>query len=193
MTDQLKNAIRSTIKQVRSKLSNQYQLTSSEQVCTRIRSLEPYRQAKRIALYHAINGEIDLASIWGSAPLHGKFCYFPVLTKEATLIFLPATPNTPFKKNKYGILEPDVDHKLAIPIEELDVLFIPLVAFDLRCTRLGMGGGYYDRTLLNKKNCLFVGIAYQFQRVDYIPHQPWDVALDAVITQRAIYWREAPE
>jgi len=56
-----------------------------------------------------------------------------------------------------------------------------------------MGAGYYDRTLENKKKCKLYGVAYQFQRVDYIESDSWDVPLDSVITQRAIYWRETPQ
>ena len=67
---------------------------------------------------------------------------------------------------------------------------MPLVAFDADCTRIGMGAGYYDRTLENKKRCFLIGVAHQFQYVDYIEPQPWDVPLDAVITNKNIYWRE---
>ncbi|HAU0771484.1 TPA: 5-formyltetrahydrofolate cyclo-ligase [Legionella pneumophila] len=189
MSDQYKVALRNTIKQVRSKLSVSYRTASSNQICTRIRSLEQYRQAKRIALYFAVNGEVDLTFLWKSAPLQGKYCYFPVLNNDSTLSFLPATPNTPFKTNKYDIPEPDVDIELALPIDELDLIIMPLVAFDAHCTRLGMGSGYYDRTLSNKSKAHLLGVAYQFQRVDYIEPRPWDVPLDAVITQKAIYWR----
>ncbi|MGC1183434.1 5-formyltetrahydrofolate cyclo-ligase [Legionella sp.] len=189
MVDQVKKALRDTMKQIRSKISLSYRLTASNQICTRIRSLEQYRHAKRIALYFAINGEIDLTSIWNSAPLHGKFCYFPAINEEhLTLSFLPATPATSFKKNRYGIPEPDVSHDLALPAEELDLILMPLVAFDVRCTRLGMGAGYYDRTFKDKTNCTLLGVGYQFQRVDYIQPYPWDIPLTAVITQRAIYW-----
>ncbi|CZH56579.1 TPA: 5-formyltetrahydrofolate cyclo-ligase [Legionella pneumophila] len=189
MSDQYKVALRNTIKQVRSKLSVSYRTASSNQICTRIRSLEQYRQAKRIALYFAVNGEVDLTFLWKSAPLQGKYCYFPVLNNDSTLSFLPATPNTPFKTNKYDIPEPDVDIELALPVDELDLIIMPLVAFDAHCTRLGMGSGYYDRTLSNKSKAHLLGVAYQFQRVDYIEPRPWDVPLDAVITQKAIYWR----
>lgn len=189
MPDQLKVALRNSIKQVRSKITVPYRAKSSNQICNRIKALEHYRKAKSIALYFAVNGEIDLSNIWQSAPLQGKFCYFPVLNENSTLTFLPATPNSPFINNRYGIPEPDVSRDLAIPIEELDLIIMPLVAFDIRCTRLGMGAGYYDRTLSNKKNCLFIGVAYQFQKVDFLIPEPWDIPLDAVVTQKTIYWR----
>lgn len=192
MADKFKMAMRNTIKQVRSKVSVSYRALSSTQICTRIKALEQYRRAKNIALYFAINNEIELSSIWNSAPLQGKFCYFPALNEDSTLSFLPATPGTPFKNNKYGIPEPDVSFDTAIPIEELDLIIMPLVAFDMRCTRLGMGAGYYDRTLEQKNHKTLFGVAFQFQLVDFIDPQPWDIPLDAVITQKAIYWRNPP-
>lgn len=189
MLDPFKAALRHSIKQVRSSLNSSYQMTASKQVCNQIKSLEPYRKAKRIALYFAVNGEIDLSNIWNSAPLQGKFCYFPTLNEEqGTLFFLPATPKTQFKKNKYGIPEPDIDKNQAIPVENLDLILMPLVAFDTQCTRLGMGAGYYDKTLDQNKNGLFVGVAYEFQHVSFLQPQPWDVPLDAVITPNHIYW-----
>lgn len=192
MTDHVKKALRDTIKQVRNKISPSYRHTASKQICTRIRSLEQYRHAKKIALYFAVNGEIDLTEIWNSAPLQGKFCYFPVLNEDnVTLSFLPATPATTFKKNRFNIPEPAVSMDLAIPPEELDLILMPLVAFDVYCTRLGMGAGYYDRTLKNNTKGSLFGVAYQFQRVDFIQMHPWDIPMDAVITQRAIYWRNS--
>ena len=193
MTNHFKNALRASMRQIRSNTSVPYRLTSSTQICNRIRTLEPYRKAKRLALYYPVNGEIDLTVLWKTAPLQGKFCYFPAINDNLALSFLPATPATPFKTNRFGIAEPDVSFDLAIPVEELDFILIPLVAFDIHCSRIGMGSGYYDRTLTNKKKGLFVGVAYQFQRTDYIKPDPWDVPLDAIITQKAIYWRNPHE
>ena len=188
MADRYKQIIRSTSRQIREQLSADYQKTASAQVCKRIRELTQYRYAKRIALYHAMGGEISLDALWNSAPLHGKYCYFPALNDDKTLSFLPATPTTPFKENKYGIGEPDVDKGEAIAPRQLDIIFLPLVAFDDHCTRLGMGAGYYDRTLAKENHPLLIGVAYEFQRQPYIEPHTWDIPLTAVVTQRSIYW-----
>lgn len=189
MSDTFKTTLRNTLKQIRSRLPINYQTTSSKLICNRIKKLESFRQAKRIGLYHAVNGEVHLDTLWQSCPLQGKFCYFPALNKDKTLTFLPATPSTPFKKNQYGILEPDVATNLSLPLSQLDVLLIPLVAFDKECSRLGMGMGYYDRTLANHPSCLLVGVAYEFQKIDFIESEAWDVPLDLVITQKNTYQR----
>ncbi len=189
MTNQYKNALRTTLKQARANTSAHFRSASSLKICNKIRTLEPYRKAKHMALYFAIKGEVDLTPIWKSAPLQGKFCYFPIVNEDLTLSFLPATPATSFKTNRFGILEPEIGREQARPAEELDLIIMPMVGFDSQCLRLGMGSGCYDRTLTIKKTTSFFGVAYQFQHLDFINPEPWDVPLDAVITEKTIYWR----
>jgi 5-formyltetrahydrofolate cyclo-ligase len=189
MSDRFKQAIRTTCRNIRQQLPKDYQEKASAQVCEVIRQLDQFRYARRIALYHAWQGEIDLSDLWRSASGQGKFCYFPVLNDDKTLSFLPATPATEFKPNRYGIPEPVVDSSLALAPGELEVIFMPLVAFDDNCTRVGMGVGYYDRTLAGADHPLLIGVAYEFQhQLSLIPQQ-WDVPLTAVITPEKIYWR----
>lgn len=188
MADRFKHALRRSRQQVRENLLPAYQKTASSQVCARIRALDQYRYAKRIALYQANGGEINLGTLWNSAPLQGKFCYFPVLNDDKTLLFLPATPATPFIKNRYGIAEPDIDRAKALPPKQIDIIFVPLVVFDEFGTRIGRGAGYYDRTLAKEEHPLIIGVAYEFQRYPYIEPHTWDVPLTAVVTPRNVYW-----
>lgn len=188
MPDSAKVALRNTMRQLRSKVSQDYIGLASKQICARIETMELYTKANHIALYYAVNNEIDLTLLWHKALEENKQCYFPVLNEKQSLDFLPATPSTPFKKNRFGILEPDIELKEAISPSNLDLVMVPLVAFDVRCTRLGMGAGYYDRTFEGHTSCLY-GVAYQFQRTDFIEPNSWDVPLNAVITQRALYLR----
>jgi 5-formyltetrahydrofolate cyclo-ligase len=189
MPDRFKQALRQTCLQIRKNLSPSYQKTASHEVCARIRQLEQYRAAKRIALYLATNGEINLERLWRSAPLHRKHCYFPVLKDDNVLSFLPATPTSTFYKNRFGIDEPCVSQSYAISPEKLDVMFLPLLAFDRKGTRLGMGGGYYDRTLAITKPAFLVGIAYEFQLQTFIEAAEWDIPLNVVITEHNMYWK----
>ncbi len=137
-----------------------------------------------------MNGEIDLGSLWRSAPLQGKYCYFPALNGDNTLSFLPATPTSAFHENRFGIKEPVIGREHALTPAEIDLMFIPLVAFDTRGTRLGMGAGYYDRTLAHSRSPLLIGAAYEFQRQSFIKAETWDVPLDVMITEHAVYWSE---
>lgn len=190
MSDQIKTALRNSIKQVRTRISESYRDRSSKQICRRVQNLQQFRDAQHVALYYPVNGEIDLTYLWRDPEYANKTYYFPLVNDDLTLSFLPATPETEFKKNQYYIPEPVVNHELAKSANAIDLILLPLVAFDIRCGRLGMGGGYYDRTLADKNKCLLYGVGYQFQRVDFIAPDPWDVPLDAVVTQHAIYWRE---
>ncbi len=190
MADQFKQALRQTCRHIRNKLSPTYQRNASHQICANIRKLDSYRYAKRIALYQAVNGEIDLGSLWRSAPLQGKYCYFPALNDDATLSFLPATPTSAFHENRFGIEEPDIGREHALTPAQLDLIFIPLVAFDGKGTRLGMGAGYYDRTLAHSRSPLLVGVAYEFQRQSFIEAQAWDIPLNVIITEQTVYWSE---
>ena len=83
------------------------------------------------------------------------------------------------KQNQFGIWEPKLNVQNVLPLNELDILFTPLVAFDKQGNRLGMGGGFYDRTLQNWQNKSFipVGLAHQCQQVENLPTEYWDVPL----------------
>lgn len=186
MPDRFKQIQRITFRTIRKNLSSAFQQKASNQICTRIRHLHEYRYAKKIGLYKAIQGEIDLTNLWLSAPLQGKFCYFPKLNSDRTLTFLPATPSSEFILNQYGIPEPAPTNDK--PTEKLDVIFIPLVGFDQKGTRLGMGGGYYDRSLKNINCPLLIGVAFEFQRISYIEAREWDVPLHGIVTEKKSYW-----
>jgi 5-formyltetrahydrofolate cyclo-ligase len=88
---------------------------------------------------------------------------------------------TPLYEAGFGTLAPS---ELA-PQVEPDVIVMPLLGFDGRGTRLGYGGGYYDRTLekLGKRPRL-VGIAFAMQELDHIPHEPHDFPLDIIVTEQ---------
>lgn len=193
MSAQLKQVLRSLYKQVRSQLEPEYQRKVSHLICERIGTMNLWSQATSIALYHAVNGEIDLGALWHSALRQGKCCYFPILNPDKTLAFLPADKTTAWKTNRFGIAEPDTDLSFALSPEDIDIIFLPLLAFDSRGTRLGAGGGYYDRTLAGINHPLLAGVGYEFQHEPYIMSDVWDVDLNAIITQKTIYWaRENP-
>ncbi|HAF87373.1 MAG: 5-formyltetrahydrofolate cyclo-ligase [Legionellaceae bacterium] len=189
MVDYFNQSLRKTYQRLRQSCSVTEQQQASYAIFKQLKTLSRYRYAKNLALYYAVQREICLKSVWLSAASQGKLCYFPSVTAEKTLVFLPATPKTPFSPNKFNIPEPVVDIKKATNPDTLDIIFVPLVAFDLYCTRLGMGGGYYDRTLACVTRPLLVGVAYDFQRHFFLHAQPWDIPLDAIVTERTIYWK----
>lgn len=175
---------------MRRNLSFSDQQQASQQVCKQIITLSQFQQANTIAFYQATQGEIDMTCVWKNALAHHKKCYFPYLHQDNSLSFLPATQHTLFRPNRYGISEPDVNSADAIPLELLDVILIPLVAFDSACHRIGMGLGCYDRTLTQPHHSWLLGIAYEFQLQETIETEDWDITLDGVITEKKIYWRD---
>ena len=118
-----KATVRRTCLTKRAALTEQTQQKASLALCTRIESLAVYQDAKKIAFYQAVGGEIDLHPLWILACAAGKTCYMPVIHPgHKTLIFLPANTKTPQKHNRFHILEPDVPHTHAILLEELDLM-----------------------------------------------------------------------
>lgn len=153
--------------------------------------------AQHIAVYLAYYGEVPTDDLVIALRSLGKTLYLPTLQADPDphLCFMPYHENTPLAPNRFGIEEPAFDEHLAILPTELDCVITPLVAFDKNCHRVGMGAGYYDRTFafLNQAprpdKPYLVGLAYDFQRVDTLEPQDWDVPLNAVITEHGLYQR----
>ena len=149
-----------------------------------------FQESQHIGCYLARSEEFDCSAIIEKIWQAGKNCYLPVLSKQADipLDFAAYKSTDTLSQNRYKILEPAQTE--IFPTEKLDLVLVPLVAFDSHGHRLGMGGGYYDRTfsfLLKKpKTPYFVGLAYQLQATGQLPTEPWDVHLQAVITEQEL-------
>lgn len=185
--------LRQSLKRTRQSLSASQCLDASAAVCAKILSLAIFQQSQHIAYYFAQNNEIDLIAVWQQAHVMNKKNYFPTLDDAlSSMLFLPYKPTQPLKSNRYGISEPLGSSIEAIAPSLLELVFVPLVGFDLAGNRLGMGAGYYDRTfdfLCNKqiKKPLLIGVGYELQKVEGIPTEVWDVKLDGVVTEKAYY------
>ena len=154
-----------------------------------------FRRARHIAVYWPGDGEIDPRPLLLRALKYKKQVYLPVLDPlyGNALHFAPAAVGVPMRANRLGIPEPDTPQKQWRRARQLDLVLTPLVAFDPQGGRLGMGGGFYDRSLkhLNgarawrRPHC--IGLAYEVQKLTHLPLEPWDVLLDGVQTERAYY------
>ncbi len=160
----------------------------AKQLLSQVQKLANFKNGQKIGLYLPNDGEIDPKYLQNLLKKQEISTYLPILV-DKSLKF--AKIGEKFKKNQYGILEPistDI-----IGAEQLDILFMPLVGFDKNKNRIGMGGGYYDRTLAFKKSQKMVknpklyGLAFDCQQVDKLDVQDWDVPLDAIITPSKIY------
>jgi 5-formyltetrahydrofolate cyclo-ligase len=168
----------------------------ARELAARVSDTVLFARSRRIACYLAVGGEMDLASLIRVARTRGKSLYLPVLFpyRHNRLWFAPYDEHTTMAPNRFGILEPRVPRRLLVGPTSLDLVLVPLVAFDQHCNRLGMGGGYYDRTFAylrhreHWRKPHLLGVAYEFQRVDQLDYEPWDVPLTAVATDQRIHW-----
>lgn len=160
-------------------------------LAARIFQLDEYRQAGRIAAYFAVNGEIGLQPVIDQALADGKRVFLPNLDKKA-LRFAPYFHGQKMRSNSFRLLEPDVDDGEMIAPGELDLVLAPLVVFDAERNRIGMGGGFYDRSFAFRKNPeisapVLIGVAHEMQKVELLQPEEWDVRLDMVVTDAALY------
>jgi 5-formyltetrahydrofolate cyclo-ligase len=184
-------SIRTFMRNKRGQLTDQQQLIAAKNLSQNILAQPWYQRTKNIGIYLANDSEIDPIVIATKALFRGKHCFLPSLhpLKKGQLWF--GNYEGPMMMNKFGILEPDPKRNEMLSANQLDLVFMPLVAFDQNGGRLGMGGGFYDRTfefLINSKHQKpkLVGLAHDFQRVDSLPTESWDVPLSAIITDKAI-------
>ena len=152
--------------------------------------MSPLWRARSVAVYLAADGEADPAPVATCAYARGQRIYAPVLLGE-TLRFARLTYDTPLRENRFGILEPVTGD--CIDPRHLDVVIAPLVAFDDSGTRIGMGGGFYDRCfrfLKERTHWLrprLIGLAFEFQRLQTVSRSAWDIPLWAAVTERSTY------
>jgi 5-formyltetrahydrofolate cyclo-ligase len=127
----------------------------------------------------------------------GTQVLLPALHNRA-LWFLPYGRDTRLAPNRFGIPEPDVAAHTRCRARDLDLVLMPLVAYDDAGNRLGMGGGFYDRTFSYLKyrsfwrKPLLIGVAYELQRLESLPARPWDVPLNGVATEKRLYRFDHP-
>lgn len=180
--------LRTAIKQQRAALSASEINQASQAIAAQLIVHPYYQNAENLACYVAHQGEINPKFIWEQAWQDHKNVFLPVLdaTRDKHLQFVRYRAGDELIKNRFGILEPDINQQDTIVATELDLIIMPLVAFDSHGHRIGMGSGYYDRTLAfmqqRPATPKLIGIAYDFQQIETISPTQWDIPLDNVIT-----------
>lgn len=186
--------LRSQIRSLRRALSADERQQAALAVARRLVTWPMFAGATRIAGYWACDGELDptpaLERVWAA----NRQVYLPVLAEGSLLSFAPYQPGAPLRRNRFQIPEPEVAPAAFLRPSQLDLVLAPLVAFDSTGARLGMGGGFYDRSFAFLREQpqgghrpRLLGLAYEFQKVAELIRQPWDVPLDAVLTEAALY------
>lgn len=194
--DTQKRHIRQSVRAARKRLSPSAQKHASQKVFAQLKRAYLLRPGYRIALYLGNDGELDPRHFISQLRSLNLEIYLPVLhpLKTGHLLFARYQPSTSQKmiKNRYGIEEPSLKHTAYRTARGLHVILMPLVAFDEQGNRLGMGGGYYDRTLAFKRmqrtlRPRLYGLAHALQKVEKLPTAAWDITLNGIITDRQIY------
>lgn len=189
------NGLRSQLRRRRRALSAEQQQKAAQRLLENMLSLHAFRCSRRVACYLPNDGEIDTGPIIDWLLQRGKSCYLPVLShiNGNKLLFAPVGYDTDMGINRFGIPEPVVRNRDLVRPINLDLVLLPLVGFDKTGNRIGMGGGYYDRSLQTMryrqhwlKPRLF-GVAHDIQKLDHIHARTWDVPLQGVVTDRSIY------
>lgn len=180
--------LRSHVRHLRRSLSAEQQHQASLDLVKQLLPRPEVQQAQHIALYLTNDGELDTMPLIQALWQQGKNLYLPLLHPVVSgyLVFQLYTPTTLLQHNQFGIGEPELNCSLLCPVSQLDLIFTPLVAFDLQGQRLGMGGGFYDRTLSQLDSAAtkpqLIGLAHDCQQVDAVPIEAWDVPLPFICT-----------
>lgn len=192
--DDDKRALRRSLRHQRRALSEHEQRLAAQRLCQRLKTLPEIRRARRLSLYLPVNGEIDPTPLIPWLRQRNVNIYLPVLRPFSAnrLWFVAYRPDTPMIKNRFGIWEPDVrfsaQRRNRLPTWALDTLIVPLVGFDANANRMGMGGGFYDRSLAFMHrpgpSPTLIGVAHACQQVASLPVEPWDVPLQVVVSDQ---------
>ncbi|WP_436785567.1 5-formyltetrahydrofolate cyclo-ligase [Stutzerimonas frequens] len=188
-------ALRRKLRHARRQLTPAQQRLAARRLYRQLTHHPQFRRARHIALYLPNDGEIDPRLLLQAAQRRGKATYLPVLNPwpRTRMVFQRIKPGERLRRNRFGIFEPVIRTARQRRVWALDLLLMPLVGFDGNGGRLGMGGGFYDRSLayraMRKKSHkpTLLGLAHECQRVDRLPLESWDVALQATVTDQGWY------
>ena len=178
-----KDTVRSRMRARKALLSNDERLSAANAVFRQVEQNPAFMLAERILVYHSLPDELstlDFIDRW-----HTRKRFFLPRVNGVNLDILPYDRSR-LHLGAFHIEEPDGEE--LTPVEDIELIIVPGVAYDRRGCRVGRGKGYYDR-LLSGTKAVKIGVAYDFQLVDDIDTDEFDVPVDIVITDRNVYYR----
>ncbi|HEX7814923.1 MAG TPA: 5-formyltetrahydrofolate cyclo-ligase [Dyella sp.] len=185
--DVQRRELRKQLAERRRALTPAERIASAQGLRRSLEQLPEYMTDVRVAGYWACDGELPLNLAIAPLASRGQQFLLPLIGDDGTLRFAPWNHGDEIQPNRYGIPEPIAPKEWLAPFQ-LDLVLVPLLGFDRRGNRLGYGGGYYDRSFAflreqgRPTEPLLVGVAYDFQELPVLDHQPWDVPLDFIAT-----------
>ena len=188
--------LRCSLRQARKSLNTAEQHSAAQALKERFCKTSLFQRSTSLAAYSVFDGEIDPYPIVSEAWRLGKSCYLPVIQcndKGEFMAFYPWYEDDALMVNRFGIFEPMIKNESKLVLaQEVELIIIPMVGFDLRGNRLGMGGGFYDKALANNASSLEcypirVAVAHDFQKINHLPVNATDQPVHMVVTDKAIY------
>ncbi|MGH8492920.1 MAG: 5-formyltetrahydrofolate cyclo-ligase [Moraxellaceae bacterium] len=186
---------RRELRQRRRALSPAEQKIAARNLALQLSQLPALKTSRRIALYWPVDGEIDPRPLSRLPHFTQHEFFLPQLAAfpAGHLRFVRWQKNGRLQKNRFGI--PEARRHRALPARKMDAILLPLTGFDAHGNRLGMGGGFYDRSLAFKRRCghksagkpLLIGLAHYCQQVAQLGSADWDVGLNLVVTDQKVF------
>lgn len=183
--------LRQQLAERRRALSPPQRMAAAQGLRRSLEQLPEYHTDARVAGYWACDGELPLNLVIPPLAARGQQFLLPILGDGRQLRFAPWSAGEEVQPNRHGIPEPVAPNEWLAPFQ-LDLVLVPLLAFDRSGHRLGYGGGWYDRSFgflrqqVRPTEPLLVGVGYAFQELGAIAAQPWDVPLDYIATDREL-------
>jgi 5-formyltetrahydrofolate cyclo-ligase len=187
-----REALRQRLRLERSQLAPATRIAAASAIVDQLEQLPEFLVDQTVAGYWAVGGELPLHAAVARLRSRGQSYCLPVVSNGQTLRFAPLLPNTQVAANRFGIPEPKAAENDLLTPAQLDLVLVPLTAFDRNGHRLGSGAGFYDRSFAFLRDgsrpaqTLLVGIGYSFQEVEEIDAQAWDVQLDFIATDKEL-------
>jgi 5-formyltetrahydrofolate cyclo-ligase len=155
-----------------------------QKIVHEIEQTSAFQNANYILMYISIHGEVDLAKLFEKHRVNKKFVLPRIQKEEKSLTLYQINSLEDLTKGAYSIPEPK-EHLEKIPLEKIDLVIVPGIAYATDGHRIGYGGGFYDK-LLKKMDCPKIGVAYEFQIVENTGEEDHDEKVDIIITEKQI-------
>ena len=189
------NQLRNSLRSARRSITPLERDEKSRLLARNLARYLPFQRCKKLAVYLPILEEVDTSPVIELAQLLHKLIYLPIICTEVwqqkSMLFAPYSPGeTPLRENRFGIKEPVVKPGSCIRGVDIEFICAPVVGFNDRCDRIGMGGGYYDKAFDRSRfqRCHLVGLAFEGQQADFEPARH-DVPMQAGITEDRVIKR----
>ncbi|MEE5078930.1 5-formyltetrahydrofolate cyclo-ligase [Pseudomonas alliivorans] len=191
--------LRRQLRKARRSLTRSQQREAARGLYRQLAQHPLFRRARHVSLYLPMDGEIDPRLLLRAAQRRGKATYLPVLNAwpRTRMVFQRVRLGETFRPNRFRIPEPRINRAKQRRIWALDLVLMPLVGFDDEGGRLGMGGGFYDRSLAYRarrstwRKPVLLGLAHECQKVERLAQASWDVPLQGTVSDKRWYLAQA--